>query len=65
MTVELVWTAGHSSGHAMYIDKKGRYLFAGDDVCSDVTGCGSGSTGTYGNLNDIPRLPDKTGCPPR
>jgi glyoxylase-like metal-dependent hydrolase (beta-lactamase superfamily II) len=47
--VELVWTAGHAPGHAMYIDKKGRYLFAGDDVCSDVTGCGSGS-GQYGNL---------------
>jgi glyoxylase-like metal-dependent hydrolase (beta-lactamase superfamily II) len=26
----------------MYIDKKGRSLFAGDDVCSDVIGCGSG-----------------------
>jgi glyoxylase-like metal-dependent hydrolase (beta-lactamase superfamily II) len=40
--VQLVWTAGHSAGHAMYIDKKGRSLFAGDDVCSDVIGCGSG-----------------------
>jgi glyoxylase-like metal-dependent hydrolase (beta-lactamase superfamily II) len=47
--VELVWTGGHSSGHSMFIDTKGRYLFAGDDICSDVTGCGSGN-GPYGNL---------------
>ena len=47
--VELVWTAGHSSGHSMFLDRKSRYLFAGDDICSDVTGCGSGS-GPYGNL---------------
>ncbi len=40
--VELVWTAGHAPGHAMFLDKKGRYLFAGDDVCSDVIGCGGG-----------------------
>lgn len=40
--VELVWTAGHAAGHAMYLDKKGRMLFAGDDVCSDVIGCGPG-----------------------
>jgi len=40
--VELVWTAGHAAGHAMYLDRKGRVLFAGDDVCSDVIGCGSG-----------------------
>jgi glyoxylase-like metal-dependent hydrolase (beta-lactamase superfamily II) len=47
--VELVWTAGHAAGHAMYLDKKSRYLFAGDDVCSDIIGCGRGS-GKYGNL---------------
>lgn len=40
--VELVWTAGHAAGHAMYLDRKGRILFAGDDVCSDVIGCGGG-----------------------
>jgi glyoxylase-like metal-dependent hydrolase (beta-lactamase superfamily II) len=54
--VELVWTAGHSPGHSMYLDKKRRYLFAGDDVCSDVTGCGSGPgqgrpNGQYANLS--------------
>ena len=40
--VEVVWTAGHAAGHAMYLDKKDRLLFAGDDVCSDVIGCGGG-----------------------
>lgn len=40
--VELIWTAGHAAGHAMYLDKKGRSLFAGDDICSDVIGCGGG-----------------------
>lgn len=40
--VELIWTGGHAAGHAMFLDKKGRTLFAGDDVCSDVIGCGSG-----------------------
>lgn len=40
--VELIWTGGHAAGHAMYLDKKGRNLFAGDDVCSDVIGCGPG-----------------------
>ncbi len=53
--VELVWTAGHTPGHAMYLDRKSRFLFAGDDVCSDVTGCGSGPSpgrpnGQYANL---------------
>ena len=40
--VELIWTAGHAAGHAMYLDKKNGNLFAGDDVCSDVIGCGGG-----------------------
>jgi glyoxylase-like metal-dependent hydrolase (beta-lactamase superfamily II) len=40
--VELIWTGGHAAGHAMFLDKKGRNLFAGDDVCSDIIGCGSG-----------------------
>ncbi len=40
--VEFVWTAGHAAGHAMFLDKKGRSLFAGDDICSDVIGCGGG-----------------------
>ena len=48
--IELFWTAGHAAGHAMYIDKKGRSIFAGDDVCSDVIGCGGGpKTGGFYN----------------
>lgn len=46
--IELIWMGGHGSGgHAMYLDKKNRLIFAGDDVCSDVIGCGSG--GREGN----------------
>ena len=40
--IELFWTAGHSAGQAMLIDKKGRNIFAGDDVISDRIGCGGG-----------------------
>lgn len=40
--VELIWTGGHAAGHAMYLDKRSRLLFAGDDVCSDVIACGGG-----------------------
>lgn len=32
--VELIFTAGHASGHCMFLDKKQRLLFAGDDVIS-------------------------------
>ncbi|MCK7536436.1 MAG: hypothetical protein MZV63_38400 [Marinilabiliales bacterium] len=39
--VELVFTGGHAAGHAAYLDKKGRNLFTGDNICSDVSGCGS------------------------
>ncbi|MCC8104063.1 MAG: MBL fold metallo-hydrolase [Clostridiales bacterium] len=40
--VELIWTAGHAAGHAMFLDKTNRILFAGDDVCSDICGVGGG-----------------------
>ena len=40
--IEMIWTGGHAAGHCMYLDKKSKYLFAGDDVCSDVIGCGNG-----------------------
>jgi glyoxylase-like metal-dependent hydrolase (beta-lactamase superfamily II) len=39
--VELVFTGGHSAGHAAYLDKKNRILFTGDNICRDVSGCGS------------------------
>ncbi len=54
--IELIWTGGHGSGgHAMYLDKKNRLIFAGDDVCSDVSGVGNGARpgvvyGKYCNL---------------
>ncbi len=39
--VELVFTGGHAAGHAAFLDKKNRILFSGDNICSDVSGCGS------------------------
>ena len=53
--VELIWTGGHAAGHAMYLAKKDRLIFAGDDVCSDVIGCGPGPRAgmfyqEYGNI---------------
>lgn len=42
--VELVFTGGHAAGHSAYLDKKNRILFTGDNICSDVSGCGSVNT---------------------
>jgi len=39
--VELIFTGGHSPGHAAYLDKKTKILFSGDNICSDVSSCGS------------------------
>lgn len=39
--VELVFTGGHSAGHAAFLDRKNRILFSGDNICSDVSSCGS------------------------
>jgi glyoxylase-like metal-dependent hydrolase (beta-lactamase superfamily II) len=39
--VELIFTGGHCAGHAAYLDRKNRILFTGDNICSDVSGCGS------------------------
>lgn len=41
--IELIWTGGHSGGHAAYLDKKSRMLFAGDVVSSDMAICGQGN----------------------
>jgi glyoxylase-like metal-dependent hydrolase (beta-lactamase superfamily II) len=38
---ELIFTGGHAGGHAAYLDKKNKILFSGDNICSDVSGCGS------------------------
>ena len=39
--IELIFTGGHSPGHAAYLDKKNRILYTGDNICSDVSSCGS------------------------
>jgi glyoxylase-like metal-dependent hydrolase (beta-lactamase superfamily II) len=39
--VELIFTGGHSAGHAAFLDKANRILFTGDNICCDVSGCGS------------------------
>lgn len=39
--VELIHTGGHAAGHAAYLDKHNRILFSGDNICSDVSGCGA------------------------
>lgn len=36
--IELIWTGGHMPGHAMFLDKRDRLLFAGDDICQDTVG---------------------------
>lgn len=40
-TVELIHTGGHAAGHAAYLDRNNRILFTGDNICSDISGCGS------------------------
>jgi glyoxylase-like metal-dependent hydrolase (beta-lactamase superfamily II) len=39
--IELIFTGGHSPGHAGYLDKKNRIFYSGDNICSDVSSCGS------------------------
>ncbi len=40
--VELINSHGHGGpGAAMYLDKHNKILFAGDNICSDVSACGS------------------------
>lgn len=39
--IELIFTGGHAVGHAAFLDKKQRILFTGDNICSDVCGCGN------------------------
>lgn len=38
--IELIWVPGHKPGHAMFLDKHNRILFAGDDVISMRVGMG-------------------------
>ena len=40
--IELIRAQGHGGpGAAMYLDKSNRILFPGDNICSDISGCGS------------------------
>ena len=47
--IELVWTAGHTPGHAMFLDRKQRRLFTGDDLNSDVMALGVGAPASQPN----------------
>lgn len=40
--IELVWTAGHAAGHAMFLDKQNRILISGDDLIAATNGVGNG-----------------------
>lgn len=41
-TVELIRSNGHGGpGAAMYLDHRNKILFPGDNICSDVSGCGT------------------------
>lgn len=54
--VELIFTGGHSPGHAAYLDKKAKILFTGDNICSDVSSCGSINVprpGPYGENTNL------------
>lgn len=40
--IELINSNGHGGpGAAMYLDKHNRILFPGDNICSDISGCGN------------------------
>mgnify|MGYP002623169766 FL=1 len=40
--IELINCHGHGgAGSAMYLDRQNRILFAGDNICSDISGCGN------------------------
>ncbi len=40
--VELLWTAGHAAGHAMYLDKNNRILISGDCLIAGTNSVGMG-----------------------
>lgn len=43
--IELLNSGGHGGpGAAMYLDKQNKILFSGDNICSDISGCGSVSS---------------------
>jgi glyoxylase-like metal-dependent hydrolase (beta-lactamase superfamily II) len=50
--IELIFTGGHAAGHAAYLDKSNRILFPGDNICSDISGCGSVTVMKPGPYNE-------------
>lgn len=40
--IELLWTAGHAAGHAMYLDKQNRILITGDCLIPATNSVGNG-----------------------
>lgn len=44
--IELIFLPGHSNGHTVYLDKKNRILFAGDDACCGALSVGGGQKGS-------------------
>lgn len=60
--IELIHTGGHCAGHAAFLDKSNRILFSGDNICSDVSGCGSVNLtkpGPYGECTALSFYRDK------
>lgn len=52
--IELIHTGGHTPGHAMYLDRKNRVLFAGDDACFGDLGISGPSAGEpFGNYATV------------
>jgi glyoxylase-like metal-dependent hydrolase (beta-lactamase superfamily II) len=55
--IELVLTAGHTPGHAAYLDKKNRILFPGDDACCGSLGISGPTPGeSYGEYATVTGL---------
>ncbi len=58
--VELILTAGHTAGHCMFLDKKSRLLFAGDDVISMRISIGGARPGEpYGEWATVAKYRDQ------
>ncbi len=51
--VETLWMGGHTPGHVMFLDRKGRYLFTGDNMISDTISCGPGPTRPNGHFSNL------------
>lgn len=58
--IELIFTAGHSSGHCVFLDKKSRLLFAGDDIISMRIGISGPRAGDpYGEYATVTKYRDQ------